>query len=294
VEVIVADDGSTDGTGDVVAATDPAARYLWAPNTGSPSAPRNRGFAACRGRYVAFLDADDEWLPGAAARAIGLLERHPQVDLLFGDAKYGNAHDGFVSWIELAGEEAFRKLPRRELEPGFALLKRGPLFRHMTARNAVFLGACFVRREVFATIGGFDTAYWGGEDWEVWMRLAAVRNLGFLNEPLAIYTRHAGNVTNNRDRMTGGFCQALRNVLERCDLSSTDRRCVRNRLRRQLFSYAYLAYDRGDLTVARQRFREAVRAGNRRPLTLALTAACHLPSWLTGTLRGWKQRVTGG
>lgn len=294
VEVIVADDGSADGTREAVAAADPGAVYLWAPNTGGPSAPRNRGFAAGRGRYVTFLDMDDEWLPSAAARAVGLLDRHPDIDVLFADARYGNARDGFVSWIDLAGQEAFRRLPRRELEANFYRMEGRPLFRHMTGRNAVCGCACFARREAFAAAGGFDTTYWGGEDWEVWMRLAASRAFGFLDEPLAVYYRHPGNMTNNRDRLTGGFCRALRNVLAKAELGPHERRLVRRRIQNMLFSYAYLAYDRGDPGTARERFRAAIRAGNRRPMTLALAAASHLPGWLTGRLRRFKRRAVGG
>src|SRR5262245_4386578 len=82
-QVIVADDGSTDDTREVVAATDPAAVYLWQPNTGTPATARNAGFAHATGRYVAFLDCDDEWLPGTAARAVALLDKYPDVDVLF-------------------------------------------------------------------------------------------------------------------------------------------------------------------------------------------------------------------
>lgn len=292
LEVVVADDGSTDHTRAVVEETWPGAVYLWAPNTGNPSAPRNRGFAASRGRYVGFLDCDDAWLPGAPARAVELLDRHPGIDLLFADARYGNPADGFRSWIaDVAGRDDFRRLPRTELEPGFAALDREPFFRQMATRNAVFLGAALVRRAAFERTGGFDPTYWGGEDWEVWTRMAAGGRVGFMAEPMAIYTRHPGNVTNNQDMMVGGFCRALRNVLARCELTPASRRHVRQCLARQLFNHAYLAYDRGDRGEAGRRFRAAIRAGDRRPYTLALAASCCLPGWLASRLRRAKQGV---
>src|SRR5205807_7291129 len=74
LEVIVADDGSTDDTREVVGATDPRAKYLWQPNTGTPATARNAAFAVSTGRYVAFLDCDDAWLPGAPAEAVRLLD----------------------------------------------------------------------------------------------------------------------------------------------------------------------------------------------------------------------------
>jgi hypothetical protein len=99
-------------------------------------------------------------------------------------------------------------------------------------------------------------------------------------------------VTNDDDRMAGGFARALRNVLARCDLPPADRRFVRRQLRQQLFNHAYLAYDRGDLAEARIRFREAIRAGDRRPVTLALAAVCCLPGWAVRKLRTLRQGAT--
>jgi glycosyltransferase involved in cell wall biosynthesis len=291
-EVVVADDGSTDATRRAVADADPHALYDWAPNSGGPSAPRNRGFALSRGRYVAFLDPDDLWLPGVAPRAVELLDRHPGLAAVFADARMGNDAEGYVSWVARPGLDApFRALPRREPEPGFAVLERRPLFRQLVAWNAVFLGACVVRREAFAATGGFDPSYWGGEDWEVLMRMAHAGEFGFLPEPLAVYTRHPGNVTNDRDKMVGGFCQALRNAMARCPLAPEDRAHVRRHLREKQFEYAYLAYDRGDIAAARRRFAAAVRAGDRRPLTLALAAGCLLPG---GALRAARRLWSRG
>ena len=294
LEVIVVDDGSTDNTREVVAEQWPGAIYSWGPNTGNPSAPRNRGFAISTGRYVCFLDCDDRWLPGMPAQAVAILDHHPQLDVLFADAKFGNEQDGFTSWIELAGQRVFRELPKIEREPHVFEMERGPLFHRLVERNVVYGGACLLRRNVFAAYGGFDTSYWGGEDWELWMRMAAERTFGFWDASLAVYTRHPGNVTNDAERMTGGFAQALRNVLKRApNLLPSDRRWVRRKLGSVLFAYAYHAYDRGDLATARVRFAEAIRAGNRQPLTLALWAVSQLPPPLFRHLRRTVQTMRG-
>lgn len=67
LEVIVCDDGSTDGTADILrrlAREDPRVRVISAGRSGGPAAPRNRGLGHAEGEWVAFLDSDDEWLPG--------------------------------------------------------------------------------------------------------------------------------------------------------------------------------------------------------------------------------------
>jgi glycosyltransferase involved in cell wall biosynthesis len=292
LEVIVSDDGSTDDTAAVVAATDPHAVYLWQPNTGTPSTARNAGFAVSRGRYVAFLDCDDLWLPDAPARAVGFLDRHPDVDVVFAEANVGNPADGYESWIAAAGQRAFRELPGREPEPGFRVFERTPFFRRMAVRNPVFIGACVLRREAFDKAGKFDPALRGAADWELWLRLAHRFTFAFMAEPLAVYTRHPGNMSGNQDAMVDEFCRALRAVLAKCRLSAGDRRHVVGMLRHHLFQHAYLAYDAGRYADARGRFGEAVRAGDVHPGTLAYWAACHLPPPLLARLR-WAKHAAG-
>lgn len=294
LEVIVSDDGSTDDTRAVVAATDPGAKYLWQPNSGTPATARNAAFAVCRGRYVGFLDCDDEWLPGAPARAVEFLDRHPEVDALFAESRMGNPNEGYVSWIGSAGQEAFFRLPHREPEPGFRVLERGPFFRRMAVRNPVFIGATIVRRGAFETAGGFDPALCGAADWELWLRMAHRFTWAYMTEPLANYTRHLDNMSSNHDKMIAEFVQALRNVLVKCDLSAADRRFVRAQLRTHLFGHAYLAYDRGDVATARARFWRAVRAGDWRPVTLALAGVCLLPGAVARRVRKLKQTAAPG
>ena len=289
LEVIVSDDGSTDDTAAVVAETDPRAKYLWRPNAGTPSIARNAAFAISTGRYVGFLDCDDAWLPGTAAAAVRLLDRYPEVDVLFADARMGNPDEGYVSWIDSAGQDAFFQLPHREPQPGFRVLDRRALFRRMAVRNPLFIGACVMRREAFATSGGFDPGLRGAADWDLWLRMASRFTFGFLHAPLAIYTRHLENMSSDHDHMIGEFCQTLANTLRHCELLPEDQHWIRRQLRHHLFSHAYLAYDRGDTAEAARRFRRAVAAGDSRPMTLALAAACLLPAAAVRRLRRLKQ-----
>lgn len=290
LEIIVADDGSTDNTSEVVNQTHPSARYLWQENTGTPSTARNAGFAISSGKYVAFLDCDDAWLPEIPKRAIQLLEKYREVDLLFADAKMGNPQDGYVSWIEEAGQETFFELPCREPESGFRILERRPLFRRMAVRNPLFLGACIIRREAFENSGGFDPKLRGAADWDLWLRMASTLTLGFLNEPLAYYTRHIDNMSSNKDHMSLEFCEALANTLKNCELERDDAKHIRTRLHHHLFGYAYLAYDRGDVAEARRRFARAIRTGDRSVRTLSFASVCMLPQWMVCKLRRLKQQ----
>jgi glycosyltransferase involved in cell wall biosynthesis len=293
LEAIVSDDGSTDDTREVVAATNPAAIYLWQENTGTPATARNKGFAVSRGRYVGFLDCDDSWLPNAPEKAIEFLDKHPEVDVLFADAQMGNPEQGYVSWIQEAGQAAFFELPQSESEPGFLILDRRPFFRRMAVRNPVFIGACIMRREAFEKSGMFDATLCGAADWELWLRMATQFTFAYMTEPLAIYTRHLDNMSSNHDKMVGEFCQALEKVLQKCTLAPEDRSFIKSRLRHHLYHHAYLAYDAGHIPAARSRFWKTLTSGQLDLNTAVYWAACHMPNSLLGRLRRLKQSKIG-
>lgn len=289
LEAIVVDDGSTDDTR-ARFGSDARCRYFHQANQG-PAAARNLGAHQSRGRYLAFLDCDDRWLPGVAPRVIGLLDRHPEVDAIFTEALVGNDRDGYRSWIETAGQAAFFELPHREPEPGFRVLETIPFFRRMARRNAVFLGALVMRREAFERAGRFDPALCGAADWELWLRMTSCMTFGYWPESLALYTRHDDNMSSHHDRMRAEFCQALENVLRKCPhLAPGERAWVRACLRGMSYGLAYDAYDRGDVSLARERFARCLGVGGG-PRALAYWLACCLPLGVLGLARGVKRRV---
>jgi len=297
LEVIVADDGSTDDTREVVEREWPGAKYLWQPNSGTPATARNLGFAESRGKYVAFVDCDDRWLPGVAGQVLRLLEEHPQIDVLFTEARMGNETEGYRSWIEMGGEQAFFELPCEQPAAGLRILARRPFFRRMAVRNAVFISAVVMRREAFERSGGFDPALRGAADWELWLRMASQMTFAYFEQPLAVYTRHldgAANMSSDHDGMGAEFIRALEGVLRKCPhLPAEDRRLVERQLKHHLFGHAYAAYDRGENGVARRRFAELRRAGGLTAGSAAYEALCWLPAPVTGGLRRIKWAVTG-
>ncbi len=290
LEIIVVDDGSTDDTAEVVAATDPNAIYLSQTNSG-PAAARNHGFQLSRGTYVAFLDCDDEWLPDAPRGALELLNRFPEVDLLFADARMGNREDGFVSWIDSGGQEEFFQLPCREVQPGLRILERGPLFRRMAVRNPVFIGAVIMKREAFAQSGMFDPELCGAADWNLWLRMATNRTFAFWHEPLAIYTKHLDGMSNDLDGMSKEFCMTLKKLPNQISLPPIDKKWIAQRLRHHLFSHAYRAYNRGEYAEARSRFKDLLRYSGWEVRGFLYWALCCLPFGMPGRLRKWKRNL---
>ena len=292
LEIVVVDDGSTDDTPEVARHLGMDVRYYRQRNAGVAAA-RNRGARECRGRYLAFLDSDDRWLPDVPRSLVELMEAHPDVAVGFGDTMAGDSQAGYHSVIEGMGE-TFRELPCRKVAAGFRILARRPFFRAVARRPPVFIGATILRRAVFDESGGLDEDLNGCDDWELWMRLASTYTFAYYDRPLAVWERHAGNMSADVDHMDRDRITALGKILsERLPLTAEDRGSLRAHRARLMAGWAYQAFDRGDLPSARERFAAYMQTCGMRPGPLFYWCC----SWLTPEtvrgLRALKWRMDG-
>jgi glycosyltransferase involved in cell wall biosynthesis len=189
-ELLVVDDGSTDGTAararDVA---DDRIRVLDGEHVGVLAQVRNRGIAEARGEAIALLDADDVWLPEK-------LER--QVDVLRAREDIGVVHTAAAL---LAGGE------RRETSRPPA----GPLFRRLLENNFVYSSSVMIRRSVLDRHGAFDSdpALAGSPDYDLWLRLAPRTEFAFVDDVLLLYRVHAGQMSGREREMNLGALAAL-------------------------------------------------------------------------------------
>lgn len=186
-EVIVVNDGCTDGTPAVLRRYGERIVCIDQSNAGM-SAARNAGIAAARGRYIAFLDADDRWLPDKLARQVALLEQ--QADLAFCStcARFEDP-DG-----RPAGEWGCPTGGRASMP-------------HILANHAAVAGGAssvLARSEIVKRLGGFDEALRGAEDTDLWVRLAAEGGFACIADPLVVVLRRPDSVSRNYEQMRAG------------------------------------------------------------------------------------------
>lgn len=192
-EILVIDDGSTDDTAEVLSAYGDAIRVIRQPNGGLSNA-RNRGLREATGEFVAFLDADDRWLPDKLARQVEVMRSDPAI--------------GFCSTVTLVETPDGQPLDRwgcPEID--------GTLLRTLFLRNGAVPGSgsgVLARRALFEQVGTFDESLRSLEDIDMWMRLAAVTGYRCLPEPLTLIVKHPDSMSRQLERMRTAALQVMR------------------------------------------------------------------------------------
>ena len=179
-ELIVVDDGSTDGTVAMVRGiADPRVSVLSLPHCGSPGRARNAGIARARGRYVAFLDSDNLWEPTKLEDQLAALSAHPECRW---------CHTGLQCIDEAGAPHPRWPLPRPASE-GWML---EPLLRR---RDGVNTSSVLAESTLLREVGGFDETFVWGEDYDLWVRLALRSPIASVRDARVRHRIHASQFT---------------------------------------------------------------------------------------------------
>ncbi len=227
LELIVVDDGSTDGSLDVIRSTvDERVQVLTRSRaSGGPAVPRNIALCQARGDWIAFIDDDDYWLPGklagqaAAGDGVAVVYSRCLVDDLRGANDLMDYHTRFA----LADDH----------------LPSGDVTAQLIQRNFVPMLTAMTRRSCLERVGAFNARHSGIDDYELWLRLALSGcSFAALEEPTAVYTWHPASLSQRMDRH-GMHIDLFRTLARdhpehRTALAARERRSHRSEARRLL------------------------------------------------------------
>lgn len=180
-DIIVVDDGSTDNTADIAESFGAPVRVFRQPNA-RQAAARNFGVSQATSEWIAFLDADDLWLPHKIERQLAELARNPHADLCYTGC----------TWLVQQGSTA-------TLGPAFPAPPASHI-RQALLKEVTFLpSSVLMRRSAFLAVGGFNPRYrFGTEDYDLWLRLRHHgTHFAACTEPLTLYRRHDNNTSIN-------------------------------------------------------------------------------------------------
>lgn len=202
-EIITIDDGSTDDTYKLVTTKyGEWVKCVQQKNSGL-SCARNTGLSLARGRYIAFIDHDDKWLPNKLETQLSIFKDKPDVGLVFSDAyivdKYGRRINNFF------------KITRPY---------RGMVFKKLLKENFIPILTVAVKRDIFNKIGFFSSRYKIAEDWDMFLRISQQYPVDYIDSRLAEYRIHSLSFSKNRELVFQECLDVLGRYLKATDNST--------------------------------------------------------------------------
>jgi len=178
IEYVVVDGGSTDGSREILESYAPRLAWWVSEPDAGQTAAINKGFARARGSIFAWLNSDDVLYPYAVREAVGHLEEHPEVGMVYGDADY----------IDEQGV-AIGRFPAARTD--YRRLRRG--YVHIPQQ------AAFFRARLWKMVGPLDEAFRFAMDYDLWVRIAAISPLAYCPRRWAGFRLHAAGKTMTED-----------------------------------------------------------------------------------------------
>ena len=250
-ELIIVDDGSSDGTRQLLESYAGQIRFFRQENRG-PSAARNTGIRHARGRWIAFQDSDDISAPDHLETLYGFAEKHPGCGLVFANGGY------------LEGPEHSREtiVPKRK---SVRLAAKGVTLRDLFDKSIFRLQASMIAKSSLEALGGLDETIRIGEDLDLVMRIWMKYPVAYLDKVVFLYRKHDANLVGDRELRLLDNIRVIEKLVR--EFPQAKEMLGRERIARRLaYRYYRLAKGRwkaGDPTGAREALKQAV---SRRPL----------------------------
>lgn len=277
-EIIVVDDGSVDGTLEILARYGSAIRLLTQENS-RVCAARNRGLLEAKGEFVCFMDHDDYWFPDKLATQLKAMEDHPDISVVYGD---------FILWApdNDGNFPAPKTYNLQQLSDGIDEKYSGWIYHQFLIDCWMLTSTAMFRREIFNQCKPFDVKLPYSEDWDLWLRLSRDYRFLKIKRPNTLYRQHPkqGNrIVREVDYRT----DLLTAAIAKWGLCSPDGQCqdagiFYKTLSRYHTEFAIGHALAGNASIARQSLIKAWKAYRRNPKPLLMILALVLgwrPKW---------------
>jgi len=181
IELLVIDDGSTDGTVDKLKQyeSDPRFNYFYQDNQGQSTA-RNKGLSIAKGEFVCFLDSDNHWAKNKIEESLKLFEIYPDTDIVYANVTLIDEHG-----TEISTENMTRH--------------SGNISKYLLRDNCVSFNTAMVRKKSIDEISGFDSTLRRADDYDFWLRLSAKNKFLYVPQYWAYYRVMENQISSNKD-----------------------------------------------------------------------------------------------
>ena len=257
LEVIVVDDGSRDGTPDLARRFGEPVRVIEQNNAG-PAAARNRAVKLARGDWLAFIDADDLWLPDKLKAQVDYLRAHPETGLVHGRYLRWTAEpDGTFGLLPaLPAEQSLREIVSEQ---------SGWVYPELLLSSLVWIVSVLMPKSLWESLGGMDESLRCGEDYDFFLRASRICRMDKLDRIVAYYRIHPESTT-HVVRDEDYEYTVVQRALNAWGGTGPDGReiapeLLRDRFYRLFFGHGYQHFYRGKPEIAAASFRQALSRG---------------------------------
>lgn len=260
LEIIAVDDGSTDGSIERLESYGDRIRLVRQSHKG-PAAARNAGVAASSGEYIAFIDADDVWLPGKLQAQLDYMAEHPAIKIVYGRHIHwpANSDGSYPAALPFAASAG----PKTTPSPS------GWIYPQMLVDSYVHIITALIRREVFDHLNGFDGSFGKGSDYDFWLRASYDFEIHFVEQAAALYRDNPGGISYEPARISAQYAIVTRAIKQHGLAGRNGAQVDKIALNRYLANicrvHADMNYGHGNKRVAHDYYGKAWRLGLHTP-----------------------------